>query len=109
MRLAVAQESLMFLFKVSHFPSKLMDLSWSNGQNLFQMTKFSFPDPPFILEKFLSRKTLTEGEDLSIPCTAIGTPKPVLSWIFKNMTLSLSEEYGMQNYYTFIPLLKSLQ
>ncbi|XP_034234598.1 hemicentin-1-like isoform X2 [Thrips palmi] len=50
-------------------------------------------EPPFILDEFPNRKILMEGEDLSIPCSASGTPKPVLSWMFNNVTLSLSEDY----------------
>lgn len=51
-------------------------------------------EPPFIIEDFLESRTLMEGEDLSLPCSAKGIPKPEVEWSFNGHILSPSMDYG---------------
>ncbi|XP_052121431.1 hemicentin-1 isoform X3 [Frankliniella occidentalis] len=61
-----------------------------NGSRIFNIF---VQETPSIQEEFLEKKTLMEGEDLSLPCTSSGIPTPKITWLFNNKSLNFKEDY----------------
>jgi hypothetical protein len=52
--------------------------------SFFPFTLFILSDPPQFSPQLPLKNSIAEGHDLSITCTAIGTPTPNITWVHNN-------------------------
>lgn len=54
----------------------------------------SFPDPPFFPPFITNHTQVIENNPATIPCPAVGTPPPLITW-YKNDVLLTGDETGV--------------